>query len=43
MQDGIIIDAFTGGEVEHWRETEEAAAEQWNRRVSDKEGENDLL
>lgn len=25
------------GEVEHWRETEEEAVEQWNRRVSDKE------
>ena len=25
------------GMVERWRETEEEAVEQWNRRVSDKE------
>ena len=27
------------GMVERWRETEEEAVEQWNRRVSGKDGE----
>lgn len=28
---------FSDGMVERWRETEEEAVEQWNRRASDKE------
>ena len=28
------------GMVERWREAEEEAVEQWNRRVSDKDGSN---
>lgn len=36
----LVACAECDGMVERWRETEEEAVEQWNRRVSDKEDSN---
>ena len=33
----LVACAECDGMVERWRETEEEAVEQWNRRVNDKE------